>query len=458
MPIVNSKLGNGFVVRSMDSVEDQEHYFGGAKCHVTLVSRGMPDSSVDINTSAYYHLDGESETIIDESSGVNVLDSSIHNAHASGANVTFGITEYLGVSQKYSESVLVNRYSGSINLSSSLQYIHLGSNDLASGTIEFWFRAVDSGVWSSGSAQVMMDLRTQAASDLALIQFNDSDELAFGMKTDGGDINTFAVSWDGGTDWHHYAMTWDRNNTYMSGFVDGVSVGSVTVATASWSSAARTFLIGSGTTQNGLNGLYDEVRVSSVVRDIPNTWKTYGGKEFEVDSSEFVLTGAEGIELNGILFDANNVRIDTSGFIQSVFGLSATQAQEKFSPKLSLKLSASNTVFNSGDITASFKDDNSNTWSSYKDVKPFGRFAEQDDGFYKFEAILQVHERPVVSFDMTNVQWLISSSGNNIYVFKDVKLEFDQDLSTTGVERYQKLDNQNIEKKYINRNVMPKVE
>lgn len=54
MTIVNSKLGNGFVIRNADSTKDQEHYFYGAKKHIeiSLVASVASSSFYRVTSSA----------------------------------------------------------------------------------------------------------------------------------------------------------------------------------------------------------------------------------------------------------------------------------------------------------------------------------------------------------------------------------------------------------------------
>jgi len=53
---------------------------------------------------------------------------------------------------------------------------------------------------------------------------------------------------------------------------------------------------------------------------------------------------------------------------------------------------------------------------------------------------------------------LSATNASDIYSFRDFKLEFNLPLDNAGVEYYRDLDNQNIEERFINRNVLKDIE
>jgi len=177
---------------------------------------------------------------------------------------------------------------------------------------------------------------------------------------------------------------------------------------------------------------------------------------------EFALTSSTVIELSWSLYDTQNALIDSGGFSERVFDVGPDDVDVKFDTNLLFKVSASDAPFADTDFIFSFKDDSSDAWSAYKDVKVTGSGyfkAPDDDGFREFEMQLRSVGRPEIALnDQKNQRFFKIDQLSNIYVYKDVKLEYSQPLADDGVEEYKIIDNQNVEFEFVNRNLMPIVE
>jgi len=124
----------------------------------------------------------------------------------------------------------------------------------------------------------------------------------------------------------------------------------------------------------------------------------------------------------------------------------------------------SNTLFDSTQFTIEFKDDSGVApWGVYKLINNSGSFRDVSNGWYKYYLDINniartggTPTRPILALIRNKVNIRLSSSSGKIYVFKDIKLEFNQQLTDRGVQYYRQLDSDNNKKTFINmnRNVM----
>ena len=61
--------------------------------------------------------------------------------------------------------------------------------------------------------------------------------------------------------WHHIVSTVDLSTNTLTGYVDGVSVGNVTVSTNAWTGTTQNLQIGRQETGSYFNGSIDQVRI-----------------------------------------------------------------------------------------------------------------------------------------------------------------------------------------------------
>ena len=179
----------------------------------------------------------------------------------------------------------------------------------------------------------------------------------------------------------------------------------------------------------------------------------------------FHLTGANGLELSQSLFDGNDVLVETGSFLSN-FNQTFSTIENRFDSVIYFRASGSNTAFNQTEFTVEFKDDNSPIWTNYKEIsRSSGSYLTIEDvndpGWRQYRLFLD-HETvlPRFALNRDKVMFRISSSAGKTYAFKDFRLEFNEQLTVDGVQKYVNLDNQfnpNILSN-LNRNVMPKVE
>ena len=191
------------------------------------------------------------------------------------------------------------------------------------------------------------------------------------------------------------------------------------------------------------------------------------GNNENLTGSIFALTGAVGVELSSSWFDANNASI-ASDFIIN-FGLETTTLETKHEALMLFYASASNEEFNLSSISVQFKDGVGigADVGKYIDVILTGtNIIEEADKWRRFEfrfvdnfgSIIY----PQLRFTSGSTYWRVSSSSGKTYAFRDFQVIWDQKLTNDGVKVYRGLDNTNSKVgeyfRYINRNVMPKVE
>ena len=175
----------------------------------------------------------------------------------------------------------------------------------------------------------------------------------------------------------------------------------------------------------------------------------------------FHLTGAVGIDLSQSLFDANNVLIETGSFL-SHFNQTVSTIDHRYDTVISFQVSGSNTTFLTSEFTVEFKDDNSTTWTNFKEISPAsGAYLERAEKWNEYFLFLDNDSiRPKFALDRTKVMFRVSSSSGKTYAFKEFKLEFNQQLTNDGVRKYQDIDNTNNNNVLINlnRDVLKKIE
>jgi len=184
-------------------------------------------------------------------------------------------------------------------------------------------------------------------------------------------------------------------------------------------------------------------------------------------ASIMYLTGANGTELSQSIFTEVNTLLDSGSIGHLLTGETISTVNYRYNPCLSLLVSGCAQAFDRSQIKIMFRDGNSDAWTSYKDLVPFGVFLTESDrsgnrtGWFKFEYNLfsgSKQQIPKFSLLRTNTNFVLSSSTSKTYAFRDVKLEFDQPLADTGAEYMRDLDNKNIEERYINYDVLKKIE
>lgn len=185
---------------------------------------------------------------------------------------------------------------------------------------------------------------------------------------------------------------------------------------------------------------------------------------------DFVLTGANGLALSASLYDANNVLLvrgdQRAGFeyepnwFASVFGASVSGSSFKFlNTKIYFLISSSNKVFDFNDFDIlSRRIGSPGIWDS---LKPYGVLKDSDKEKYR-QFIIDYVDQSITSdynplIANSPVFVLSASSVGNAYVFKNIRMDFDIQLTNEGVQFFKKIDNTNTEKifSYINQNVMP---
>lgn len=181
------------------------------------------------------------------------------------------------------------------------------------------------------------------------------------------------------------------------------------------------------------------------------------------NQSSFTVTGSEQIFLIQSLRDtSNNARMSAS-FIQEVFGYSETTPKSRRNARLTFRVSSSNKPLDLNDFAVFFRDNNSTTWASDRDVESFGIFSQDSEsGFYEFFSNFYFSgniEPPVFSFNTSSILFTVETyNTGTIFTFEDFRISFDEPLTDHGVKRFREIDNQNMEFLYYNFNVMKKVD
>lgn len=80
MVFVNRQLGNGFLIRNADSTKDQEHYFGGARKHIKVVTKGVAYRRTVVLTTG----SGINDVVVDTSG--NLFAAGYKNVAGQGNN------------------------------------------------------------------------------------------------------------------------------------------------------------------------------------------------------------------------------------------------------------------------------------------------------------------------------------------------------------------------------------
>jgi len=196
---------------------------------------------------------------------------------------------------------------------------------------------------------------------------------------------------------------------------------------------------------------------------------------YDVNSgSLIILTGANGIDLSQSLFhtdlhmDVGN--IDYQRIVEKATGVSLSTPIFAYDPKLTLYVSGVNTNFDKSKVKLFFKDENSDGWSDQEDITTkFGNWMSESSprtgkltGWIKYEYnFVSGSEISMPKFALNKekvIFTLSATQASEIYAFKDIKLEFNVPLANVGLEYYRDLHNQNIEEKWINRDVIKKIE
>ena len=181
------------------------------------------------------------------------------------------------------------------------------------------------------------------------------------------------------------------------------------------------------------------------------------------DQDQFVLTGSDTLSVNAFIYDDNNVSYRDSNW-SSIFGSSILQPISTTNSTISFRVSGSNTSFNVSDLVVALYFD-AVSFDFYLDRTPI--VIDEGDGWNLCTYSFLGDKSSVFFYPESNDFWPINSSFfglevftvGKIYVFKDIKFDFDQSLTDDGVEYFKKLDNQNTDKlldninEQVNRNI-----
>lgn len=273
-------LTGSFTASDVDNNGDTRYICDNGRGGLVL---GEP--TIGSNTVAYYRMEQLTSSVT-----FGLEDSGPNNADAQA----FGHITYQQDGLRGSGIIISSASQGSyLELSAALPYINPGSNKLVSGTIEWWFKAAHAADWniSDGSHNLFfLRLRCRASApnanyNLLLLHKNTSGDLVL-QSIQSGSGASAAVAFTGGADWHHFAITFNSSSNQAKLYIDGVEKLSTTFGNWFEGDPAGRFWIGnqSETNVQTFSGTFDEIRISNIVRDIPNTWNTYSNK-FPVSGS-----------------------------------------------------------------------------------------------------------------------------------------------------------------------------
>ena len=171
------------------------------------------------------------------------------------------------------------------------------------------------------------------------------------------------------------------------------------------------------------------------------------------------LPATEFIELTGVLYDINDVKINTASFLEEVTGLKPEDFDKKTAAELTLRVSSS-----AGDVVIypEMVQYRSASLESFVSIFSKGATLSSDVDSEGFRSIRwNFAGVPDPDITLTNqVKYVLLSSSAQVHTFKNVKFEFHQSLSDNGVLKYRTIDNQHNKRSFslINGNILVKID
>jgi hypothetical protein len=158
------------------------------------------------------------------------------------------------------------------------------------GSVSLWFKATNASALSNGTS-VLFDARVDA-NNLVRIGI-DSGQLTFEYIAGGTAKTIQGAHPSADTDYHNYKITWSVTADEVKAFVDGVQFGTTQSSLGTWAGTIATATIGD--TSAAALGIYDEVRISDIPREVHSAVPLYtdaskmyafSGRDYEADYDE----------------------------------------------------------------------------------------------------------------------------------------------------------------------------
>lgn len=137
----------------------------------------------------------------------------------------------------------------------------------SAGTISGWAKVSGSGVWTDGSADYVISLRTadDGTSANAVEVYKTTSNNTFGMTYNAGGTNESFTYTTSTTDWIFFTITWDKPNDVVRHYINGQLIETDT-ALGTWSGSLNSNRMNIGShradiTGNHWNGQIDDVRI-----------------------------------------------------------------------------------------------------------------------------------------------------------------------------------------------------
>jgi hypothetical protein len=199
MVVVNKKLGNGFVINDTKSVQDQEHYFGGYKKHITLIVSGTQMTASRAADSPNVHQEGPLLFISSSAGGVAASVSGVlwddNNTYLNG-NSTLALTVPGGITTLRDRNVVLL----SVELSESKAPDSLPSVRFLDGESDVWGTTVTSPFLAGALTNRAVDKVTNLDDgwvryEVASRPKRDKPAFRLNLLGDGGAPGTARVHW-----------------------------------------------------------------------------------------------------------------------------------------------------------------------------------------------------------------------------------------------------------------------
>jgi hypothetical protein len=148
-------------------------------------------------------------------------------------------------------------------------------NARVTSAVSLWIKYTDTGAYRS----VFNDYSNTANFNHNIIVNQPSTGNVRFFSAYGGNTGYKIIESNGLTlndgNWHHIVSTVDLSTNTLTGYVDGVSVGNVTVSTNAWTGTTQNLQIGRQESGSYFNGSVDQVRIYSSALDSTDVEKLY---------------------------------------------------------------------------------------------------------------------------------------------------------------------------------------
>lgn len=256
------------IVVDNDTDKVQTYEIGDAKAYLW-----QQPYIADNYTVALWHLD--------EAVSVGPVDSGPNGNDAANNGMTEATTG------RFSTGFLADSVTEYIDLTDSGGNTLVTDVDGTEGSVSIWFQASSASSFTSGTS-VLFDLRVDA-NNLVRIGV-DSGQLTFEYIAGGTASTVQGAHPSADTEFHEYVITWSVTADEVKAYVDGIQFGTTQSSLGIWVGTPVSATLGSASAS--LLGIYDEVHISSIARDVftPVTLTTQANKAYAYSGRDYEAT------------------------------------------------------------------------------------------------------------------------------------------------------------------------